>query len=59
MKARVKETGEIVEVEYLFDDGTALSMANVLKGMSKYQNWTSLAILKIKKNGSKSAYGRP
>nr|DAM90843.1 MAG TPA: hypothetical protein [Caudoviricetes sp.] len=36
-----------------------LSMANVLKGMSKYQNWTSLAILKIKKNGSKSAYGRP
>ncbi|WP_415959283.1 hypothetical protein [Paraprevotella xylaniphila] len=35
MKARVKETGEIVEVEYLFDDGTAFVNGKCLKGYVK------------------------
>lgn len=43
MKARIKATGTIVEVEGLFDVGTAL----VMVGISKCQNSTSLIILKL------------
>lgn len=43
MKARIKSTGEIVEVEDLYDDGTAL----VMVGISKCQNSTSLITLKL------------
>lgn len=43
MKARIKSTGEIVEVEDLYDNGTAL----VNGGISKCQNSTSLIILKL------------